>query len=54
MTTESVRRTVRKTASHLKTFDGAEHADGRRDHAVAVQQRGAEDAKADEDGIWTA
>src|SRR5262245_21100626 len=35
---------------NLKTFHGAKHTDGRRDHAVAVQQRGAKDAKADEDG----
>jgi len=26
----------------LETFDGAEHGDGWRDHAVAIKQRGAE------------
>ena len=33
----------------LQPFDRAEHRDGRRDHAVAVEQRGAEEAERDED-----
>ena len=32
----------------LEPFDRAEHRDGRRDHAVAVEQRRAEDAQQDE------
>ena len=34
---------------HLEPLDRAEHRDGRRDHAVAVEKRGAEDAHQDED-----
>ena len=34
----------------LETLDRAEHRDRRRDHAVAVEQRRAEEAEGDEDG----
>ncbi len=33
---------------HAEAFDGAEHRDRRRDHAVAVEHRRAEDAEADQ------
>jgi hypothetical protein len=45
MTTEIGRRTVEARRRDLQTFRRAEHADGRRDHAVAVEQRRAEDAE---------
>ena len=32
----------------FETFDGAQHRDRRRDHAVAVEQGGAEDAERDQ------
>ena len=30
---------------HLQSLDSAQHRDRRRDHAVAIEQRGAEDAE---------
>ncbi len=35
---------------HFETLDGTEHADRRRDHAIAVEQRRAEDAERDQNG----
>ena len=39
---------VQVRGDDVETFDGAEHRDGRRDHAVAVEHGCAEDADADE------
>ena len=38
----------------FEPFDGAEHRDRRRDHAVAVEQRRAEDADGDQRAALTA
>ena len=39
---------VQAWRDHLQPFDGAEHRDRRRDHAVAVEHRRAENAEANE------
>ena len=40
---------VKRGRSDLKPLDRAEHGDGWRDHAVAVEQRRTEDAQPDEE-----
>ena len=44
----------RAGAADLEALDGREHRDRGRDHAVAVEQRGAEDAERDQRGLGRA